>query len=117
MNEPTSPRIASLSDLLKRCATPFKIIAVTLLTLLLLIPLGMIQSVLQERLGRRNEAVAEITSKWGKDQTVIGPVLIVPYQYPIKSWKEKPTTNGGYERVEVTEMASANACFLPSKLA
>jgi len=117
MNELNIPRIPAFSAFLKRCATPFKMIAVTLLTLLLLIPLGMIQSVLRERLDRRNEAVTEITSKWGKDQSIVGPVLIVPYQYPIKSWKEKPTTNGGYERVEVTEMALASAYFLPAKLA
>jgi len=116
MNEPTISRTTAFAAFLKRCATPLKMIAVTLLILLLLIPLGMIQSVLRERLNRRNEAVAEITSKWGKDQYIVGPVLIVPYQYPVKSWKEKPTTNG-YERVEVTEMALANACFLPAKLA
>ena len=80
--DPVPPRISAISEVwsfLKRCATMFKMAGVALLILLLLAPLAMIRSVLQERLGRRNEAVANITSGWGGDQTIIGPVLIVPY--------------------------------------
>jgi inner membrane protein len=117
MNEPTPPRISSFSAFLKRCATLFKLIGVTLLILLLLIPLGMIHSVLRERLGRRNEAVADITSSWGKVQNIVGPVLIVPYRYSVKSWKEMPGAGGKIEKVEVVETAVANAYFLPSTVA
>jgi inner membrane protein len=117
MNEPISPRISSFSTFLKRCGTLFKMIGVTLLILLLLIPLGMIHSVLRERLGRRNEAVTDITSSWGKAQNIIGPVLIVPYRYSFKSWKEMPTVGGKIEKVEVVETAVDNAYFLPSILA
>jgi inner membrane protein len=94
-----------------------KLAAVTVLVLLLLVPLRMIRSVLRERLDRRNAAVADITSSWGRDQRIIGPVLILPYRYSIKSWKEQPTSGGKSERVEVVEMALANAYFLPSTLA
>lgn len=117
MNELNIPRVSAVSTFLKRCATPLKMLAVVVLILLLLIPLRMIQSVLHERLGRRNEAVVEITSKWGKDQSIIGPVLIVPYHYPIKSWKEQAGVGGKIERVEIVEMTLANAYFLPTKLA
>jgi len=116
MNEPTPPRISAFSTLLKRYATVLKLVGVTLLILLLLIPLGMIQSVLRERLGRRNGAVADITSSWGKAQTIIGPVLVVPYRHSYKSWKEMPTAGGKIEKVEVVETAVANAYFLPSTL-
>jgi inner membrane protein len=117
MNELNTPRIPALAGFLKRCSTLFKMVGVALLIALLLIPLGMIRSVLQERLERRNEAVADITSKWGRDQSLVGPVLVVPYRHPVKSWRDKPTPHGGYERVEVTEMMLAHACFLPAKLA
>jgi inner membrane protein len=117
MNETTPPRISTLSAFLKRCATQLKMIAVTLLVLLLLIPLGMIHSVLGERLERRNEAVTDITSSWGRAQSIIGPVLIVPYRYSFKLWKEMPTAAGKIQKVEVVETAVANAYFLPSTLA
>jgi inner membrane protein len=117
MNELNTPRIPFLSAFLKRCATSFKLTGVALLILLLLIPLGMIDSVLSERLGRRNEAVAGITSSWGSEQSIIGPVLIVPYRYSFKSWKEQPGAGGKIEKVEVVETAVANAYFLPAALA
>ena len=54
------------------------------LVLALLIPLELITGVLSDRLMRRNEAVADITSSWGKEQNVIGPVVGIPYQYHSK---------------------------------
>src|ERR1700747_3340463 len=100
----------------ERYRTIFKLIGVGLLILLLLIPLGMITGVLNERLSRRNEAVAEITSSWGREQNVIGPVLGIPYQYKFKTVKEFTTLDGKVERREVEETAIANAYFLPETL-
>ena len=68
MNEWKIPGINEALGFWKRCATSFKMAGVALLILLLLIPLNMVSSVLRERLGRRNEAVADITSSWGRDQ-------------------------------------------------
>lgn len=111
------PPVPSPWPFLKRFATLFKIGGVALLILLLLIPLVMIRSVLSERLNRRNEAVAEITSTWGREQNIIGPVLVVPYRYSFKAWKEQPAGGGKTERIEVLETALANAYFLPATLA
>lgn len=102
---------------LRRSATHFKMAGTVILVLLLLIPLGMVRSVLHERLGRRNEAVANITSSWGREQKLVGPVLIVPYRYTVKSWKEQPAAGGKTELVEVVETALAKAYFLPTNLA
>ncbi len=108
MNEPNLSRIPSVSAFLKRFATLFKLAGMAMLILLLLIPLGMIRSVLGERLERRNEAVAGITSGWGKEQNIIGPVLIVPYRYSIKSWKEQPVAGGKSEKVELVKSGRVN---------
>lgn len=51
------------------------------LTLLLLVPLGMIDDLIYERAARRDEVAAEITAQWGGAQTVAGPILAVPYKY------------------------------------
>jgi inner membrane protein len=116
MSETPTPKLSFVSSLLKRAATFFKLMGVTILILLLLIPLGMVHSVLQERLDRRNEAVAQVTSTWGREQSIIGPVLIVPYRYSFKTWKEQPGVGGKIEKVEVLETAVARAYFLPSAL-
>src|SRR5436190_21784701 len=59
----------------KRYGTMIKLLGVGALVLILLIPLAMITGVLRERLQRRNEAVADITSSWGGEQNVIGRCL------------------------------------------
>ena len=100
----------------KRYRTIIKLIGVGVLILLLLIPLGMITGVLSDRLNRRNEAVADITSSWGREQCVIGPVLIIPYQYRFKAVKEVTGKDGKVEKREVEETATAWAYFLPELL-
>src|SRR5919198_5048156 len=100
----------------KRYSTIIKLLGVGALVLVLLIPLAMITGVLSERLQRRNEAVADITSSWGREQNVIGPVLGIPYQYKFKTVKEIPAPDGKVERREVEETAIANAYFLPETL-
>ncbi len=95
--------------------TMLKLGMIAALTLLLLVPLTMIRSVLGERLERRQEALANITATWGGAQLVSGPVLIVPYKYRTKAWKEQ-VVNGRVERAEATETRTAQACFLPERL-
>jgi inner membrane protein len=100
----------------KRNRTIIKLLGVGALVLILLIPLAMITGVLSDRLMRRNEAVAEITASWGKEQNVIGPVLGIPFQYKFKAVKEISLAEGRVERREVEETAIGNAYFLPQSL-
>jgi inner membrane protein len=117
MDERKTTGISEGLSLLMRGATVFKMAGVAVLTLLLLIPLGMVRSVLGERLERRNQAVASITSTWGRDQKIVGPVLLVPYRQAVKSWREQATVGGKTERVEVVDVVTACAYFLPTNLA
>ena len=90
-------------------------IAVAVLVMLLLIPLGMVRNVLHERLAVRNAAVGEISSSWGREQSIVGPVLVVPFTHTVKVWKER-TVDGRQERFEVDESRAASAFFLPDEL-
>src|SRR5436190_24335836 len=99
----------------RRHSTIIKLLAVGALVLVLLIPLAMITGVLKERLQRRNEAVADITSSWGKEQNLIGPVLGIPYQYKFKTVKEVPAPDGKMERREVEETATGTRIFCPKR--
>jgi inner membrane protein len=56
-----------------------------LLLIGLLIPLTMMQSVISERTGRRDEAAHAISAEWGGAQTLAGPVLTIPYRM---AWKD-----------------------------
>jgi inner membrane protein len=85
---PPPPLPKSQPSFGKRYSTIIKLLGVGALVLVLLIPLAMITGVLSERLQRRNEAVADITSSWGREQNLIGPVLGIPYQYKFKTVKK-----------------------------
>ena len=62
-----------------------------LLWALLQIPLSMISGLVEERRTRRDEAVADVTSKWGGAQLLLGPVLRLPYIEHGKTADGKPT--------------------------
>ena len=62
-----------------RSSQMLRLFSVGLLALLLQIPIAMIGGLVAERQERRQAAVTEVSSKWGNVQSIIGPVLIVPY--------------------------------------
>lgn len=67
----------------------FKLFLIGVLVLVLLIPSLMITFLIYEREATRNNAVSEISSKWGGVQNIGGPVLTVPYkQYVKESYRE-----------------------------
>ena len=94
----------------------FKLLGVGALILLMLIPLLMIEGVLNDRLVRRNEAVADITASWGKEQNIIGPVLCVPYLHHGTVVRSVTLPDGRVETREVEETTVATAYFLPEAL-
>jgi len=100
---------------LRRLSTVLKLAAIGFLMLVLLIPLAMVGEVLDERLQRRDAAVKEMTASWGREQVVVGPVLVVPYRYTQRSWKDQ-VVNGRTERVETVQPLTGRAYFLPAVL-
>lgn len=64
----------------ERNAVILKVAAIGFLTLMLLIPMAMIQELVMERRTRQREATNEISSKWGYEQRLTGPILVVPYK-------------------------------------
>ena len=72
-----------------RNSITLKLIIIGFLILILLIPSKMIESLIQERESTRDSAIVEVGSKWGKMQTIAGPVLTVPYKDFTKGEDEK----------------------------
>ncbi len=62
-----------------RSSIILKVVLISVLMLVLLIPLSMIQSIVHEREMRRSEAENSILADWGGGGTVAGPFLTVPY--------------------------------------
>ncbi len=58
----------------------FKSIAIVIITLLLLIPTALVNDLIRERQYRKQDAVEEVSSKWGRQQTLSGPFIEIPYR-------------------------------------
>ncbi len=71
-----------------RNSVSLKLLTITILALLLLIPASMIQSVIYEREQLSNEAVGEVSAKWANAQLVKGPVLTIPMVFEYEKDKE-----------------------------
>ncbi|MBV6428413.1 MAG: Inner membrane protein CreD [Haliscomenobacter sp.] len=56
-----------------------KLLAIGFLTLLLMLPNGLILNLISERQSRMSEASAEVSASWGPAQTLTGPILSIPY--------------------------------------
>ena len=56
-----------------------RLIIIGFLVMLLLIPSFMIRTLIRERQDRRDDAISEVSEKWGQTQTITGPILSIPY--------------------------------------
>ena len=56
----------------------FKVLVIGFLALLMLIPLAQVNGLVRERSQRADEATAAIASRWGGEQVLGGPVLVIP---------------------------------------
>jgi inner membrane protein len=58
-----------------------KVLFVGFLILLLLVPMQMIEGLIRERSAQQQQALSEIGNRWGNEQTIGGPMLLVPFRY------------------------------------
>ncbi len=87
-----------------RASVTVKLLFIGFLVLILLIPMGMVRSVIYERNHLYLSAKQDIMNAWGREQTIGGPVLTLPYRVMI-------TDDKGIKRVQ-----KSLAHFLPERL-
>lgn len=83
-----------------------RVLFLGILILLMLIPLGMVEGVVQERSQRKQQVSAEIGEQWGPVQSVSAPILVVPY--------EMIETRAKVDGSEATLRVRHFATFLPA---
>jgi inner membrane protein len=64
-----------------------------------LIPLKLVENVLNERMARSNEAIQEISSKWGESKLIAGPFLVIPYEAQVSKYIDGQTNKLEVETV------------------
>lgn len=70
---------SAIKLLLTREGGSLRLLLIGVLTLLLLLPLAMVESVIQERAGRSAEVLSDVARQHGGAQRLVGPLLALPY--------------------------------------
>jgi len=83
-----------------------RILLLGLLIVLLQIPIKSIQGLVFERQATQHSAINEVQQKWGQEQRIIGPILLVPYREK-REWQD--THTGAKQSATDTKQA----IFLP----
>ena len=66
-----------------------KLAAIIIIALLLQIPTSMIKGLIFEREETQKQAIHEVSSKWGHEQTITGPFITIPYLKQVREYSEK----------------------------
>ena len=89
----------------------FKLSTIAFLTLFLMIPITMINGIIDERKSSQKQVIQEIAKSSSYSQKLVGPVLVIPYTKKMKEWKVDADTRARYQ---VDSLEKLQLYFLPS---
>lgn len=92
-----------------------RILVLSALILLLQIPISSVKNLVSERQSTRSSAVWEVQNKWGGEQTLMGPVLVVPYKVH-HIWRDATTGKAMKNTTEQRAVFFPNALDIGSQL-
>lgn len=93
----------------------FRLIIISVLTFLLLIPTIFIVVMIEDRQETNKSAGNEISEKWGKVQIVTGPILKIPYRLPVRDSAGKIISKVEKEMIILPESLSVKGKINPEK--
>jgi len=89
---------------------------VALLSVLMSIPLGMVEEVVRDRSALYNSVLSNIASTWGKQQRLSGPSLLIPYTEKFITESILTDKDGNERKVNKTSYQQRTAIVLPETL-
>ena len=93
-----------------------RFIIIGIIAMIMLIPLGKISSIVDERSSLHNTVLSDIASQWGRPQVVTGPALILPIIEKYNAY-ETVKDKEGNEKVELKHYTrNRNVVILPKLL-
>ncbi len=97
----SSPSPGPIKKAYKGISVMWKVVMIIFLIIGLLIPLGMINFTIYDRQATKTKVQEEIAQSWGGPQTLLGPVLVVPYKAPYQTVNDE----GQKENLTSTQLA------------
>lgn len=93
-----------------------RFIIIGFIAFVMLIPLGQINSVVNERSNLHNKVLSNIASQWGNPQTITGPVLVVPIIERYTAQERVKDAKGNERLVPKVIYDHHHVVILPKKL-
>jgi len=93
----------------------FKILAILGLTILICLPMSMIEHTVRERGQFRAEAVASVAAESVREQTVVGPLLVIDYKEEYEELVEVAGDKAGKKEM-ITRSADRQMLVFPNNL-
>ncbi|MEE9303831.1 MAG: cell envelope integrity protein CreD [Thiotrichaceae bacterium] len=94
----------------------FRTIMIAILSLLMLIPLSLVDQTIKERSSRYYNVLSDIASSWGKQQTLIGPLLVVPYVEHVVTVNTITDKSGDSKTISKDVFTEKTLLILPQEL-
>lgn len=93
-----------------------KLISLSIIITLLLIPLMWVEHWLDQRENNRQQAINTVTQTWGGSQTIIAPILVIPYSEHITQIDSVTDKDGETRVISKDIYNNKTAVFLPETL-
>jgi inner membrane protein len=93
-----------------------KVLGIFLLTMLMSWAVSYVNSMILERQDRQQQTKQNIARSSAGSQTIVGPVLAVPYTEEYVEYTEEQTTDGVKLKKPVTKRTSSTVYYLPENL-
>src|SRR5678815_561150 len=94
----------------------FRGASVAVLALLMLVPVGMVRGVIDERYAAYESVVQQVGAEWGGEQTVIGPMLLIPVTDRWSTLETVKSETGGARQIRREETRDDVVVVLPETL-
>jgi inner membrane protein len=94
----------------------FRMIIVCVLILLMLIPLALVTSIVDERSSSYQSVLTDISSHWGQEQILAGPVLVMPYTEIYRYVERVTDDKGRVTELQKERTEERRAVLLPKQI-
>ncbi|MGK0271591.1 MAG: inner membrane protein [Cocleimonas sp.] len=94
----------------------FRVFALMLLLTLMIIPITMLKNMVDERIIKEQTTIGYMTKDWGNEQTIIGPILSIPYVERIRRIESQTDSNGVNSSVSRDVFSNKTLMLLPENL-
>lgn len=94
----------------------FRVFVLMLLLALSMIPISMLETLVGNQIKLKHKLTEELSNKWGSAQTIIGPILSIPYVEQISRIESETDSNGLKSSVSRDVFANKTLMLLPENL-